>query len=315
MDFASLERLSDLSPFELKDTLLRPASSPGERTMLNAGVGNPNFLATIPRHGFLQLGQVALNESERAHDHMNQGIGGLPERAGIESRFEDFLATYPATAGPAFLKDAVAYVHDELGIPADGFLYEMVEAVLGCEYPDPVRMLTYSEQIVRRYVLKEMTNDRSIPGTVESFATEGGTAAIGYIFNSLRENCLLAPGDTIALGMPIYAPYLEIPQLGDYRLTEVWINASEQAGWQYPRTELDKLIDPKVKALVVVNPGNPTSVKIDGPNGAGKTTVIKMLITLLPPNLRQRDCCRLRHRQTSREGSPHDRLCPPDALC
>ncbi len=70
----SFEEFCALSPFELRRTLRLVASSHGGRTILNAVTGNPNFLATIPRHGFLQLGQFALNESERANDHVKHGI-------------------------------------------------------------------------------------------------------------------------------------------------------------------------------------------------------------------------------------------------
>jgi aspartate 4-decarboxylase len=75
---------------------------------------------------------------------------------------------------------------------------------------------------------------------------EGGTAAMTYIFNSLRANYLLELGDTIALGAPIFTPYLEIPHMSDYQLEVVNINAGEDLNWQYPKTELDKLRDPKV---------------------------------------------------------------------
>ena len=48
--------LAALSPFEFKDELIKAAGGGAvERAanlaMLNAGRGNPNFLATIPRHG------------------------------------------------------------------------------------------------------------------------------------------------------------------------------------------------------------------------------------------------------------------------
>src|SRR5450830_1406500 len=43
-----------LSPFELKDELIKVASSQENRLMLNAGRGNPNFLATLPRRAFCQ---------------------------------------------------------------------------------------------------------------------------------------------------------------------------------------------------------------------------------------------------------------------
>ncbi len=35
----------------------------------------------------------------------------------------------------------------------------------------------------------------------------GGTAAICYIFNSLKENGLIKAGDKIAINTPIFTPY------------------------------------------------------------------------------------------------------------
>ncbi len=63
--------LASLSPFELKDELIKLAGSVSNRLMLNAGRGNPNFLATIPRHGFWQLGQFAMIESERSFSYLS----------------------------------------------------------------------------------------------------------------------------------------------------------------------------------------------------------------------------------------------------
>ncbi len=262
MEYANLAKLANLSPFELKDTLIQLASSHAERMMLNAGRGNPNWLATIPRHGFFTLGQFAVEEAERSYGYLRQGVGRLPERIGIEARFEVFLARDRGSTGGAFLKAALSYARDALGLPVEGVLYEMVEAILGCQYPVPPRMLPHSEAIVRQYLLKEMTAGRPIPGKVDLFATEGGAAAITYVFNTLRENRLIAPGDSIALGVPIFTPYIEIPQLADYRLVEILLEADEAKRWQYPDREIDKLADPRVKAFFLVNPGNPTSVKI-----------------------------------------------------
>lgn len=70
-----------------------------------------------------------------------------------------------------------------------------------------------------------------------------------YIFNTLRANYLLEPGDTIALGAPIFTPYLEIPHMNDYQLEVVNINADESRKWQYTKTELDKLRNPKVRKI------------------------------------------------------------------
>jgi aspartate 4-decarboxylase len=73
--------------------------------------------------------------------------------------------------------------------------------------------------------------------------------------------------------VPIFAPYIEIPQLNDYRLIELAVEADPEAGWQYPKHELDKLLDPKVKAFFLVNPGNPSSVKI-GQAGLSKISEV-----------------------------------------
>ena len=74
---------------------------------------------------------------------------------------------------------------------------------------------------------------------------------------------LLAPGDCIALGVPIFTPYLEVPRLPEYRFELVEIVQDEAAGWRYPASQIDKLRDPRVKAFLAVNPSNPTAVAMD----------------------------------------------------
>ncbi|SOZ98711.1 putative Aminotransferase, Putative aspartate decarboxylase [Cupriavidus taiwanensis] len=257
-----ISKLSSLSPFELKDELIKLASSDAERLMLNAGRGNPNFLATVPRHGFWQLGLFAMRESERSFSYMPEGVGGFPRREGIEERFDLFAREFADTPGVKFLAGAVSYVRDQLGLSAADFLYEMCEGILACNYPVPDRMLKLSEKIVGQYIRKEMIGNHPFIGEFDLFAVEGGTAAMTYLFNSIRENRLLRPGDTIALGMPIFTPYIEIPELNDYQLEELTIDADPDSRWQYSKKELDKLRDPKVKAFFLVNPSNPPSVRM-----------------------------------------------------
>lgn len=260
-------KLAALSPFELKDELIKAAGGaaverPANTAMLNAGRGNPNFLATIPRHGFWQLGLFAMRESERSFAYLPEGVGGFPQRDGIVERFELFLREEKDKPGIGFLRGAVSYVRDQLGLSASDFLYEMCEGILGSNYPVPDRMLSLSEQIVAQYLRREMIGKHPFVGDFDVFAVEGGTAAMTYIFNTMRENRLIAPGDTIALGMPIFTPYIEIPKLNDYQLNVVHLEASVENDWQYSNAELDKLRDPKVKAFFLVNPSNPPSVKI-----------------------------------------------------
>ena len=58
MDIVKLREYEKLSPFEIKDFLARSASSyaaTGAVTYLNAGRGNPNWIATEPREAFFLL--------------------------------------------------------------------------------------------------------------------------------------------------------------------------------------------------------------------------------------------------------------------
>jgi aspartate 4-decarboxylase len=247
-----------LSPFELKDKLIKMAESHHERMMLNAGRGNPNWVAVAPRQGYAQLMRFALKESER--HQLREGFGGPGQRDGIAERFDQFVADNKESEGVAFLQEAFAYADGPLGLDKDLFVNEMVDAILGDHYPVPDRMLMCAEEVVRRYLNLEMCDNDPPPGKFDLFATEGGTAAMAYIFNSLMENKLLHKGDKIALGSPIFTPYLEIPLLNDYEFVELEVQQSENSGWQYPDSEIKKLADPAVKAFFIVHPSNPTSV-------------------------------------------------------
>ena len=112
--------------------------------MLNAGRGNPNFLATLPRRGFFRLGLFAAAESELSFSYMQEGVGGLPRIDGIEGRFERFISENREQQGVDFLRRALSFVRDQLGLSASDFLHEMVEGILGCNYPVPPRMLCAS---------------------------------------------------------------------------------------------------------------------------------------------------------------------------
>ncbi len=151
----------------------------------------------------------------------------------------------------------------------------MCEAILACNYPVPDRMLRLSEKVVAQYIHREMVGEHPFIGHFDMYAVEGGTAAMTYLFASLKANHLINEGDTIALGMPIFTPYIEIPLLNDYNLVELMIDAPQENNWQFTKKELDKLLDPKVKAFFLVNPSNPPSVKIDDETLAYIVEIVK----------------------------------------
>ncbi len=274
MNKQDFTEFAKLSPFELKDKLIEIATSDNQRLMLNAGRGNPNFLATLPRWAFLSLGDFAMRESERSYSYLDSGFGGLPEHEGIVQRFDAYANHHRPADGVRFLRSAISYVKDQLGLDQDAFLFEMVNAFLGCTYPTPPRMLLHTEEIVKAYLAQEMFGAVPPNGSFSVFATEGGTAAMTYIFQSLRQNKLIRLGDKIAIATPIFSPYLEIPVLNDYQLEIVDIRMDQNDDWQLPEAEIAKLLDPSVKLFCIVNPSNPPSTKLSD-------AVIDQLATLV----------------------------------
>ena len=264
----SANELAKLSPFELKDELIKLARATSEKTaattqFLNAGRGNPNWTATTPREAFFLLGQFALAETKRDWDE--PGLGGMPQREGSAARLREFLTQHGASAGARLLLAALDYSVDHLGFNADAWVHELTDSIIGDNYPVPDRMLVHCERVVHEFLAKEMFDGRPPAGRFDLFAVEGGTAAMCYIFNSLLVNKLLKPGDTIALGTPIFTPYIEMTHLAGFKVVNI-----EQAGmkegmhtWRYTESELKKLENPKVKAFFVCNPSNPASVAID----------------------------------------------------
>lgn len=263
MERSEEKKLETLSPFEVKNTLITLAGSNHDGMMLNAGRGNPNWVATIPRLGFFRLGMFAVSEAERSLKG-TKGFGGHPEKEGITGRFNEFLKANAGDEGAAFLEEASSYAVKTLGIASDDLLIEMVDGILGDFYPGPDRMLKNCETIVGAYLRQELCAGCTPPEKhFDIFATEGGTAAMTYVFNTLVENKLLAPGDKIAIGTPVFTPYLEIPRLNDFSFVEVEIMADENNKWKIPDAEIDKLLDPEIKAFFVVNPSNPPSARLD----------------------------------------------------
>jgi aspartate 4-decarboxylase len=124
-------------------------------------------------------------------------------------------------------------------------------------------MLPHNEQVVHEYLMWAMCGEPRPNGKFDLYAVEGGTAAMCYIFKTLKAARLLNTGDTIALGVPIFTPYLEMPHLEDYGLNVVEIRTEREDTYQLTAADFRRLEDPKVKALFLVNPGNPTGVALD----------------------------------------------------
>ena len=261
-DLMTLKKFEALSPFEIKNELINLAKATSKTTQsafLDAGRGNPNWVATTPREGFFLLGQFAITESKRTMEE-SPGIGGMPQAKGIAARLDAWLAKHLDMPGADFLRSMVKFAIKTFGFDPDAFVHELVDSIIGDRYPVPDRMLVHNERIVHEYLMWAMCGKPRPSGKFDLYAVEGGTAAMCYIFKSLKANRLLFPGDSIALGTPIFTPYLEMTHLEDYDLKMVPIRAPQENRFQYTEEEIKKLEDPKIKAFFIVNPGNPSGM-------------------------------------------------------
>ena len=261
-DLMTLKKFEALGPFEIKNELINLAkatSKTTQSTFLDAGRGNPNWVATAPREGFFLLGQFAITESKRTMEE-SPGIGGMPQAKGIAARLDAWLAKHMDMPGADFLPSMVKFAIKTFGFDPDAFVHELVDSIIGDRYPVPDRMLVHNERIVHEYLMWAMCGKPRPSGKFDLYAVEGGTAAMCYIFKSLKANRLLFPGDSIALGTPIFTPYLEMTHLEDYDLKMVPIRAPQENRFQYTEEEIKKLEDPKIKAFFIVNPGNPSGM-------------------------------------------------------
>lgn len=259
--------LQTLSPFEIKNELIRLANESALKSTaitLNAGRGNPNWIATVPREAYFLFGQFALDECKNVFEEQGIMAGIVQDKTGVAQRFEEFLSKNKNTPGASLLEKTYHYGVEKHDFDADAWIREWIEAIIGFNYPVPDRMLSHMEIIVHDYITQEMCGLGNDKGKYDLFAVEGGTAAMCYIFDSLMQNYLTKKGDKIALLTPTFTPYLEIPELERYKFEVVHVQASGEGEngfhtWQYPNSELDKLKDPCVKVAFVVNPSNPPS--------------------------------------------------------
>ena len=170
MDELTLKQYEALSPFEIKDFLAKAAlktTTASALTYINAGRGNPNWIATEPREAFFTLGHFALSESKRVMD-LPPGIGGMPKAPGIAERFEAWLAANGSLPGVRFLTAMLPWTVEHFGFEPDAFVHELINSIIGDNYPVPDRMLVHNEQVVREYLQWAMCGDPRPEGNSKS---------------------------------------------------------------------------------------------------------------------------------------------------
>lgn len=273
VDASIYAKFEELSPFEIKDELIRLAQvDKAGKTYLNAGRGNPNWIATRAREAFFLLGQFALTESKRTFFDAEAGVAGMPPTTGCYDRLKAWTSRRkedPETPGADTLQASVDFAIMKFGFDPDKFVNELTDSIIGDHYPVPDRSLVHNEAITHEYLMWAMCAGHRPTAKFDLYPVEGGTAAMCYIFKALKNARLLNSGDTIALVTPIFTPYLEMPHLEDYALKLIHISAEAEDRFQLTDDDLRPLEDKTVKALFIVNPGNPSAVAID-PDSMGR---------------------------------------------
>ena len=92
-------------------------------------------------------------------------------------------------------------------------------------------------------------------GTDEIIATIGGSEGIDLALRSI-----INPGDEIIVPEPVYVPYRPLSELTGAKV--VGIDTSKTQ-FKVDAKELEKLITPKTKAIILCYPNNPTGITMD----------------------------------------------------
>ena len=80
--------------------------------------------------------------------------------------------------------------------------------------------------------------------------------------------------------VPVFTPYIEIPELRRYQFDVTEISADQMTKdglhtWQYKDEDIDRLKDPKIKALFITNPSNPPSYALSPETTARIVDIVK----------------------------------------
>ena len=130
-------KLNDLSPFELKNRLIKLAEGNKPSQMLNAGRGNPNFFNSFARKVFASLQSTCVDASTRfekdlvlypnVNDHNYEKVFNSAIRRWPHDQ-RDFFRNYMQ-----FLKDAARSTKQS----PNAILHDLFLSTLGTFYPSP----------------------------------------------------------------------------------------------------------------------------------------------------------------------------------
>ena len=90
----------------------------------------------------------------------------MTKAPGIAARLASWLEGHAGAPGAALLRELIPWAVTKFRFEADAFVHELVDSILGDNYPVPDRMLVHNEVIVREYLHWAMCGEPRPEGTL-----------------------------------------------------------------------------------------------------------------------------------------------------
>lgn len=126
-------------------------------------------------------------------------------------------------------------------------LFDKIDSAVG--YCDVRGMVPAREAICQYHLSRGLTNF-----SMDDIFVGNGVSEIA----SMISTAILNPGDEVLLPLPCYSLWVNEVLL--HQAVPVFYRCDESCGWNPDTEHMKSLITPKTKAIVVINPNNPTGV-------------------------------------------------------
>lgn len=126
-------------------------------------------------------------------------------------------------------------------------LFDKIDSAVG--YCDVRGMVPAREAICQYHLSRGLTNF-----SMDDIFVGNGVSEIA----SMISTAILNPGDEVLLPLPCYSLWVNEVLL--HQAVPVFYRCDESCGWNPDTEHMKSLITPKTKAVVVINPNNPTGV-------------------------------------------------------
>ena len=243
-----------ISVREMENSLLKEAnkfSSKKEEQKDVSGL-TTDFLAIMPRKAFGLMNKICSEMVE-----CDDSIGFIPKKKGCGAQLDKKLSACKSPEGK-FLSEAIAKMKRlNAGISKDCFYHELVCSVLATQHSQPPRIQTFAEPVLTEFLEKKVyRSSKTLKNNVKIFPVEGVCSALINIFNTLKYNGLLIPGDEIGVISPVSSGYFELPTLRNYELRMVCIESDPENPSNIPVEQLNKISDKNMKAMLLMDPSD-----------------------------------------------------------